>query len=162
MNYSSTWSISFLTIKTTALFIHSSALIKITTQKSFDLKVLLLLNAAVTDHSNFSAQGYVWQHKKLAVLRIHCRAAAKKDIWGCKRRFLYFLGKEIPLWETALPLLLSSRTHTNHTKHGLKVYLARWDSVQLQSISSIRLYPWEPGYSCRGPQALLEIYPGIR
>lgn len=86
--YSSIWSISSLTIKSTALFIHSSALIKITAQKSFDLK-----ECSATCSSNrsqqFAAHSNVQQHKKLAVLRTHYMVTAEKVIlWRKKEIFL--------------------------------------------------------------------------
>lgn len=94
MNYSSTWSISFLTIKTTALFIHSSALIKITTQKSFDLKVLLLLNAAVTDHSDLQPRGTCGSTKSLLYWGYTAGLQPRKTFGGVKGDFYLSLVKK--------------------------------------------------------------------
>lgn len=89
-NYSSTWSISSLTIKSTALFIHSSALIKITAQKSFDLK-----ECSATCSSNrsqqFAAHSNVQQHKKLAVQRTHYMVTAEKVILWRKKEIFFLI-----------------------------------------------------------------------
>ena len=89
MNYSSPWSISSLTIKSIALFIHTSALIKITTQKLFHLKECSVKHSS-NRSQQFAAHGDVRQHKKLAVLRTHDMVTAEKVILWCKKEEFFF------------------------------------------------------------------------
>lgn len=161
-NYSSTCSISSLTIKSTALFINSSAFIKITTQKSFDLKECST-KCSSNRSQQFTPHVNVQQHqkKKIAVLRTHYGVTAERVNLWYKKEIYFFLNKEILLWETAVPLMLDASTRTRHATPPTIVWRLILQDETLFNLGTLQTCSpicEEPGCSSRGPQAFWKPY----